>query len=950
MQQALRSLALLFATLVFAFSGCGDNSTGGGGGNDDSPFADIPATSQVTVPGLDGQIDIVRDVHGIPHVYATTLADAGFGMGYAIATDRLPQMDLFRHVAEGRIGELFGALDRTQLDGDLEMRMHRMKPISEAAIAEMEASTDPIDQEIVLFAKRYADGVNHYFDELKAGQHTLDPGIAVWFSVDTFEPWTPVDSLAIGRLQAWALSYMADEEIRLSRDLQRATDTFVGAPTSELGRREMAFHDLLSVRPMQQTPTIDGYPNYPSDTGTRAKPAPGGYSSSPRPRVSMQLLDNAVAVMGHKIYGGLDLRSAHNGSNNWIVGPPVTPAGVTMVANDTHLPLNNPPIFYAMHITVPNEVDVEGVTFPGIPVILLGHNAHIGWGATVVFHDITDVYQETVVPCSSGGGDCVLFNTTEVPIETRTETIKVGARGTITEQHDYTYEMVPHHGPIVPIVENHEVVPRTAGEALSVRFSGYDVTQDVRAFYKLNRATTVEEAFAAMEDFTHGGQNWVIVDDTGKIGWTTIEHVPWRSAGCYTFSPSTPDGVAPYMIVPGDGSCEWEGWMDSRYIPHAIDPPTGFIATANADPIGETFDGDALNGPMTEDSHKLYLGALYDPGFRIHRIATELDSIIDGMGTPDDMKRIQANTASNYAEKMRPYLIAALDELAEEVGAPGTYPDIADFAAALTASQLGRLTDARARLAAWTLETPAGLGSIAGEELIDTTATTIFNAWVVFYQERVLGDELAAMGETTNYNMTTRALLALWERPGELHTGIDTQTGEPVLCDDLNTGETESCTFHALAAMDEALAWATNEGFGSPNMDDWRWGYKHTLTLSSLFPDEELNVPPPDDPAIPDGYPRPGDTFSVDSSDGGYEDMDFTYGHGPAIRHVTRFSGPGQVETWFALPGGEVFNRASPHYRDLMDQYWSVNEYFEFPFYTQQVIEAAEARTRIRAQ
>src|SRR5262249_27122901 len=217
----------------------------------------------------------------------------------------------------------------------------------------------------------------------------------------------------------------------------------------------------------------------------------------------------------------------------------------------------------------PGKREIAGMTVPGVPGVILGHNAHIAWGGTDVNHDVTDIYQESIVPCSSGGGDCVMWKGQQVPIQKRQETLQIGALGTITGTLTVTYEIVPHHGPIIPTIQNHTIVPRTGSQALSVRYAGYEPTFEIRAVYKLLRATTVDEAFAALEDWGFGGLNWVVIDDAGNIGWDPHAHVPWRTTpGCFSYDKmSNPQGVTPLAVLPGDGSCEWEGYIASQYLP-----------------------------------------------------------------------------------------------------------------------------------------------------------------------------------------------------------------------------------------------------------------------------------------------------------------------------------------------------------------------------------------------
>ncbi len=925
--------------LIFLLCSCGDNEGSHG------PFDGLPTDQEIRADGLDGPVDVVRDEYGVPHVYATTMDDLAFVHGYVMASDRLPQMDLFRHFASATIAELFGALDASQIDTDLEMRMHRMRPLAEEAWAELQASSEPRDQEVVRFLTRFSDGINQYLDELARGEHELDPAVAVWFDASRAAPWTPVNSLAIGRLQAWSLSY-EDGEIGRTQDWQRAFDRFdradAGTYPERAARAGIGF-DLFPFKPMDTTSTIDGFP--PGATARRAGPR--------RPHVPEALLAQVAHTLARKKVGNYLLHHPDNGSNNWVAGPAIT-GGLTIMSNDPHLQLSSPSIFYLVHLTVPDRVDVEGITFPGIPGVILGHNQHLAWGATTVNHDVTDFYLEDVAPCTSGGGDCVSYDGGQVPIESWQETIKIGALGTITDQKTVTYERVPHHGPIVPAIADHDLAPRTGNQAISVRYTGYQVTHELRSFYRLWTASSVEEGIAAMDDFGFGGQNWVFADDAGHIGWTSHALLPRRTAGCFGFDPDTaPEGVAPWWVVPGDGTCEWDGFFSTDDVPHAVDPAKGFLATANNDPIGATADGNPLNQPTVED-HLYYVGAKdYDPGWRVGRITRRIQALIDAGGgiTADDMTSIQADTYSNFGSALAPHLVDAIEALQAERQTPGTYTDLQSYAAGLTAADDAFLATAHTLLSAWSYETPAAVGgSPSQDELTDSAATALFNDWVVELLPGLFGDEASVLG----YGASTwlaPAAYAVFVHPDQLATGLATETGEPLLCDDMRTaGTVESCRLEAVMALLRARNWLSSaNGFGSSDPNDWRWGLVHRLTLAALVPADELSVPPPNEanPDLAGGYPRHGDQFSVDASSPGYGDTDFTYGHGPAMRHVTEFAG-GDPVTHIALPGGEIYDRNSGHFRDLMDNYWSVNKYFILPWTTAQIIDTAESHWRFR--
>ncbi|HTM23289.1 MAG TPA: penicillin acylase family protein [Kofleriaceae bacterium] len=904
--------ALAFASILAA-AGCGGDAPPAG------PYDGVDLTVDLRVDGLDGPVHAVRDEYGIVHINATTGGDAAFVQGYVMAHDRLPQMDVLRRFGAGTLAELYG-LDEDVVNTDLEMRVHRMKPIAEQAYAELQASTDADDQDIVRVLDRFADGVNAYAADLQAGKYTVDSSVRFSWDPDRFVAWSPVDSLVLGRFQAFALSWTTPLEIDITDLYQQARQVFDLADAGDADHyaRRGASADLVRVAPVGRTATIDGFPNVDADTGTRSD----GSGAAPRPHVSRALLASARKFLAPHMgpQGPHAFMVPHAGSNDWVVGPTLT-GGKAMLAGDQHLSLPNPSIFYPTHLVVPGELDVEGITFPGIPGVVLGHNGHLAWSATVVYHDVNDVYLEQIVPCDAGGGDCVLFDGGQVPIESWTETVNVGALGTITGSIEATYERVPHHGPIIPTVDNRAVVPRTGSQALSVRYTGHQVTHEIRATYLLNRATSVQEGFAALASFEYGGQNWVMIDDAGHIAWTTQAKVPLRSAAAYAWDPETaPDAPAPFFVLPGDGSAEWEGWMDPRYIPHAIDPDKGYLATANSDPVGATFDGNPLDGPVV-DGRPLYAGTTYAAGVRSERISALIeDKSAGGAMTLDDMAAIQADTQSTIGGHLLPSLIGVLD-------------------------RTGRDDDAATYLRAWDLATGP-----------DSVATSIFNVWMHFFFDRAVGDEYAELGwdvYAIEQNLSVRTVVALLAEPGSLVSGLSVDTGQPILCDDLRTPAiVDSCDDVAMAALDDAVAWLGGaDGFGSDDASTWVWGGLHTLTMKPLFPEDSLNLPAPDDPdpALRHGFPRAGDNFVINRADCGWDDLDFKQdADGPAQRFLAEVEPGGTIHARMALPGGLVYDRSSPHYRDLLDDYYLPDQHFDLPYATAEIVDHGEERWLFR--
>lgn len=920
----MRALPVLAGLLLAATACQGPPSAAGG------PYDDLPVDQRLDGDGLTAPVHVVIDTYGIPHILAQTLEDAAYANGYVMARDRWMQLEIFRHVASGRVAEIFGGLDPSQIDEDLRMRAHRMRPLAQETYDMLQASGDPLDQEMVRTLDRYADGVNKYVAQLKDGTITLNGDVDILLpDPENIDAWSGVDSLAIGRLLTWTLSFN-DYELDISEALDLARTRFDGADAKvdpALARRAGAYFDLYGVRPLDATSTIDGFPNVDADTGTRANGATAATAragGARRPTVPRDLMRRARAgVAPPRIFGGTAGRRAM-GSNNWVVGPSLA-GGATILANDPHLPLTNPPFWYFLHLTVPGQLDVEGAGFPGVPGMLLGHNEHFAWGATVVYHDANDYYLEELAPCAAGGGSCVAFGGADVPVETWTEEITVGTLGIPQETFTATYQRIPHHGPLIPRIEDHRLVEQGAGPAMSMKYTGHEPTFEVRAFYKLNRASSRAEGFEAVADVGHGAQNFVMIDDQGGIGWSSMAHVPLRNAGCYGFSAENPDAPAPFLVQPSDGSCEWEGFMDPRYVPHAVDPDKGYLATANADPVGATFDGNPLNGPVV-DGRPLYAGATYDVGYRVGRITRLLEEKkASGVAmTMDDMSTIQNDAHSNLGEVVRPAMLEALDALAAELATPGTHPDLTAYAAALPEVDRAALADARARIAAWTLDTPAADAEDADAATIaDSVATTLFNTWAVRFMAGAFADELTVLETGISEQIHARAMVKVLVHPDQLTGEIAAETGESILCDDLMTTDVfESCTFIAVRSMRDAIAFARTTLGDAPA--DWRWGKLHTVRLGALTPQDSLALP------IEGGFPRHGDMFNVDVANHGLNNDNYTYADGPSMRHVTRFDADGP-HTTISLPGGQVFDPDSPHFGDLMEL-WRRNETFVFPW------------------
>jgi acyl-homoserine lactone acylase PvdQ len=501
----------------------------------------------------------------------------------------------------------------------------------------------------------------------------------------------------------------------------------------------------------------------------------------------------------------------------------------------------------------------------------------------------------------------------------------------------------------------HALVPRTAAAALSVRSTADAPSFEIRALYQLARAGDVHAGFAALADIASGGQSWVLIDDHQHIGWTTQATIPLRARAAYGWDPLVrQDAAAPFFVLPGDGSGDWISGtaLSPRYIPHAVDPASGSLVTANADPVGATLYGLPL-AQAALDGQPLYAGVRYAAGLREDRITQLLTELL-GAGkalTLDDMARIQTDTRSTVGERLVPAIRAALDRLDSPAGAPS---DLAGYVAQLSPDDRARLATARALLGGWTLATPPATAAPDP----DSAATALFNAWIHAFIARALGDELAAIGWSPwrlDDGQLVRIVHALLVDPRSMVTSPATQ--QPVVCADATApGPDTSCTVQTLAALLDAMTYlASPDGFGTADTAAWRWGLRHRLAIAPVIPDRPAGPAGPDGPGAayalpapgdpdPAGFARPGDNFGIDRTDPGWADLGFAQRTGAGLRLLAEARPGRPIALRWAIPGGAVYDRRSPHYRDLLDHYYLTGQTAEAPYAIGDIVAAGESR------
>lgn len=483
----------------------------------------------VAVSGLSGEVTVRRDQRLIPYIEAGNDLDLYFAQGYVTASDRLFQMDLMRRLSRGETAEIFG---RTTIEEDKRWRKFGFAKISEDSLAIM-------NPELKAALESYTRGVNAFIATLD------EKTLPVEFRILQYRPapWRPSDTLMIGKILSDALSTTwRNDVMRLS--------------VQSLPKEKLA--DLTN----QVTPydvILFGNDSKAATVSVSASSITGSVESF------LAAADREDEIRKRSLERVGLFAEDLAASNNWVISGKRTADGKPILANDPHLAPTAPGIWYLSHLSTPT-MRVSGVTVPGVPGIILGHNSDIAWGATNVGPDVQDLYLETF----NDKGEYKTPSGWQTAVK-RTETIRFRANPLSPALQEEKLEVVE--------TRNGPVIFEDSGKKYALKWTAFDPKNtEFEVFYRWNRAKSWDDFKTALRSYGGAAQNFVYADTKGNIGWYAASKIPIRRVG---------DGALPYDGSTTDG--DWIGFIPFDELPNLYNPPSGMIVTANQRIVGTSY-------------------------------------------------------------------------------------------------------------------------------------------------------------------------------------------------------------------------------------------------------------------------------------------------------------------------------------------------------------------------
>jgi penicillin amidase len=793
----------------------------------------------VTGLPLSDFVEVIRDERGIPHIYGTNVDDILFAQGYVHAQDRFWQLEFWSHLSTGRLASLIG---EPGVGADL---LFRTFGFHKVALEEYENLEPEFKNDLI----NYTAGINAYIESRPQNRLSLEHFVLQFLNPDyvvgTYEPHYP---LAWAKMMAYDLNGNYTSEISNSKTFNTLSPEI--------------YNLLIPPYPEEHPYIVEEWEGR------------GTFASTGKANNFQQMTQSFFIK-----YVTKDMQTNQSlGSNSWVVDGTLTDTGLPLLANDPHLSVQLPAIWYenGLHCFPKNrdcQLDTVGFSFAGSPYVIIGYNSDIAWGLTNMGPDVQDLFIEKINP---GNENQYQVDDEWIDMQRTTEIIEVAGSDPIVIEVRET-----HHGPIVsdrsfPINLSSEEGESTFREearidlpdnfAVSLSWSALIPGETFVGIRDFNYASNWEEFREATKKFHVPAQNLLYADRDGNIGYQSPGKLPIRRDGLHGDLP----------IEGWLSENDWQGFVDFEELPYTLNPSSGYIITAN----------QSVHPDQPWPNY-------YARGYRAEAIERVINQYMSGKISVDDMQAMQINNFDYSAAYVLPYVFN------------NVYID----------SQV--LTE----LKEW---------AISEEKFEMNIESTGAAAWAVFYktlaeqtfEELVVfdnaGNEISL--QPGNSDSTSEIFRTLLKDPNH------------IMWDDVNTSGKENLTDileRTLSISDKTIV----EIFDSSDSDDWEWGKIHTITYPTNLLGEAgipiltglVNIGPVE---------TSGSNFAINSTDWGFGD-DFTIGSYPSMRMVVDLSNLDNSRT--VLPSGQSGHVMSKYYDDQVDN-WIENDMYA-NYFSREIVE-----------
>lgn len=539
------------------------------------PSEDRNPVEELDLEGLMAPVEVKYDTNLVPHIFAENEADLFRVQGYVTAAHRLWQMEFQVRAAEGRLSEVVGEV---ALNHDREMRRKGLVFGAENKLSFLEKN----DPKLLHFMQSYAEGVNAYIRNLSPGDLPIEYKLLDYEP----EPWSPYKTLIFSMNMAETLS----------------------------GDRDLAytnFRNLFGETWMQQL-----FPDYPEGTLPVVSKENWGFQPETVPVPEQNYPDSGL------VSSVLPDKEPGYGSNNWVVSGSKTESGNPILANDPHLALTLPSLWYAVQLSTP-DYSAKGASLPGAMGVIIGFNQRIAWGMTNADRDVKDWYKITFKDESRKE---YLYNGQWIQSTTRLESIRIKGQQDFVDTVVYT-----HYG---PVVYDRNFLSDGKPINFALKWTALEGSNEQRTYLGLNQAANYDDFLEALSSYAAPAQNFAFADIDGNIAMSVQGKFPikWKGQGKYLMDGSNPD-------------FEWQGWIPQDHQVREFNPDRGFVMSANQHPASENYPYYVFANEFEFFRNR-----------RIHARLSEMQAI-----TPEDMMALQLDNFDLHASEIMPFLLENLD-------------------------------------------------------------------------------------------------------------------------------------------------------------------------------------------------------------------------------------------------------------------------------------------------